>query len=267
MTTARRGRSAESRAEIRRDLVVAAVALFTERGYDETTIGDIATAAGVGRRTFFRYFRSKEDAISPDHEAALARITEVFATAHPDEPTASLVLRAGETVLELYTEDPQLSVRRFALTHQVPALRDHESARVDHYRRLFTRHLRERLSRDGARPGEVAVGDGAGGVAASGGPRHIGDAGGGGRLGGADHVGGRDRDADLRAAVIGASVVAAHNVALREWLAAGAPVDGITGLLARFRSVADLLPGEPGMATVADRLEAAIGRLERTTAH
>lgn len=247
MTTPRRGRSAESRAEIRRDLVVAAVALFTERGYDETTIDDIATAAGVGRRTFFRYFRSKEDAISPDHEAALARVTEVFATAHPDEPTATLVLRAGETVLELYTEDPQLSVRRFALTHRVPVLRDRESASVDHYRRLFTRHLRERLSRDAAPPGAEAVGDA-------------------GHLDGADHVGGRDRDADLRAAVIGASVVAAHNVALREWLAAGAPVRGITELLARFRSVADLLPVDTGLAAVADRLEAAIGRLERTVA-
>jgi len=115
MPSARRGRSTEGRAEVRRDLVAAAVHLFTERGYDETTIDDIAVAAGVGRRTFFRYFPSKEDAISPDHETALARVAEVFTTAHPDEPTTSLVLRAGETVFDLYTEDPELSVRRFAL--------------------------------------------------------------------------------------------------------------------------------------------------------
>jgi AcrR family transcriptional regulator len=214
MPSARRGRSTEGRAEVRRDLVAAAVRLFTERGYDETTIDDIAVAAGVGRRTFFRYFPSKEDAISPDHETALARVAEVFTTAHPDEPTTSLVLRAGETVFDLYTEDPELSVRRFALTHQVPALRDRESASVDHYRRLFTRHLRGR--------GEN----------------------------------------DLRAAVVGASVVAAHNVALREWLAAGAPADGVPGLVERFRSVAALLPGDAALTAVADRLEAAVGRLE-----
>ena len=47
MTVARRGRSAEGRAEVRRDLVAAAVTLFTDRGYDETTIDDIATSAGV----------------------------------------------------------------------------------------------------------------------------------------------------------------------------------------------------------------------------
>jgi AcrR family transcriptional regulator len=222
MSGARRGRSVEGRAEVRRDLVAAAVTLFTDRGYDETTIDEIATSAGVGRRTFFRYFRSKEDAISPDHETGLARVAEVFTTAHPDEPTMSLVLRAGETVFELYTDDPQLSVRRFALTHRVPVLRDRESAGVDHYRRLFTRHLRARLGRESGHEG------------------------------------------DLRAAVVGASVVAAHNVALREWLTAGAAADGVAGMVGRFRGVADLLPGEPGLTTVTDRLEAAIGRLERT---
>jgi AcrR family transcriptional regulator len=220
----RRGRSAAGRAELRRDLVATAVELFHARGYDDTTIDDIAAAAGVGRRTFFRYFRSKEDAISPDHEAALARIADVFEAAHPSEPVVALVLRAGETVFDLYTDHPALSVRRFALTHRVPALRDRESASVDHYRRLFTRHLRQRLAE---RP-----------------------------------------DGELRAAVIGAAVVAAHNVALRTWLAAGAPADGFEACRERFRRVADLLPvDEPPqhLTAVARRLERAVGRLERST--
>ena len=220
----RRGRSAAGRAELRRDLVAAAVELFHARGYDDTTIDDIAAAAGVGRRTFFRYFRSKEDAISPDHESALARIADVFEAAHPTEPVVALVLRAGETVFDLYTDDPALSVRRFALTHRIPALRDRESASVDHYRRLFTRHLRQRLA--------------------------------------------EQPDGELRAAVIGAAVVAAHNVALRTWLAAGAPADGYEACRERFRRVADLLPvDEPPqhLTAVARRLERAVGRLERST--
>ncbi|MHA6624743.1 TetR family transcriptional regulator [Pseudonocardia sichuanensis] len=217
----RRGRSPEGRAEVRRELVAAAVRLFGTRGYEDTTVDDIAAAAGVGRRTFFRYFRSKEDAVSPDHEAALARIAEVFEAAHPDEPAASLVLRAGETVFDLYAEDPALSVQRFALTHEVPVLRDRESARVDHYRRLFTRHLRSRFT------GEP--------------------------------------DGELRAAVIGASVVAAHNLALRAWLADGAPAAGLPAAKERFRRVATMLPGEPteraGLHAVAKRLEDAVERL------
>ena len=217
----RRGRSAEGRAEVRRKLVTAAVRLFRTRGYEETTVDDIAAAAGVGRRTFFRYFPSKEDAISPDHEVALARIADVFATAHPAEPTASLVLRAGETVFELYADDPGLSVERFRLTHEVPTLRDRESARVDHYRRLFTRQLRERFA------GEP--------------------------------------DGDLRAAVTGAAVVAAHNLALRNWLAGGGRPDELEACRARFRKVADMLPGEPALQGVTERLEAAVARLERRT--
>ncbi|MET0229047.1 MAG: ABC transporter transmembrane domain-containing protein, partial [Actinomycetes bacterium] len=111
-------------------------------------------------------------------DAALARIAEIFATAHPGEPTTGLVLRAGETVFELYTADPRLSLSRFRLTHEVAVLRDRESASVDHYRRLFTRNLRARFA--------------------------------------------GDPDGDMRAAVTAAAVVAAHNLALREWLAAGA---------------------------------------------
>jgi AcrR family transcriptional regulator len=222
-TRVRRGRSAAGRAELRRDLVAAAIELFRTSGYDDTTIDDIAAAAGVGRRTFFRYFRSKEDAISPDHEAALTRLAEIFAAAHPTEPTVALVLRAGETVFDLYTEDPQLSVHRFRLTHEVAVLRDRESASVDHYRRLFTRHLRQRFA------GEA--------------------------------------DAELRAAVIGAAVVAAHNLALRAWLDAGAPAADLDSYRHRFHRVAELLPiDEPGtLDAVARRLELAVGRLERST--
>lgn len=218
----RRGRSAEGRAEVRRDLVAAAVALFRRKGYEDTTVDDIAAAAGVGRRTFFRYFRSKEDAISPDHDAALARIADVFETAHPTEPTGSVVLRAGETVFDLYAEDPLLSVERFQLTHDVAVLRDRESARVDHYRRMFTRYLRERLA------GEP--------------------------------------DGELRAAVAGAAIVAAHNLALRAWLAAGAPPAQEERFRQRFRAVADMLPVDPhrgDLQAVASRLEAAVVRLER----
>lgn len=212
----------EGRAEVRRTLVAAAVALFDERGYDDTTVDDITAVAGVGRRTFFRYFRSKEDAISPDHETALARIAEIFENARPDEPAAGLVLRAGETVFDLYTDDPPLSVARFRLTHRVPVLRDRESASVDHYRRLFTRYLRRRFA----------------------------------------DVGGEGDDAELRAAVTGAAVVAAHNLALRAWLAEGAPADGEADCRARFRKVARLLPDEHDLRTVTERLESAVVRLE-----
>ncbi|MFP5019959.1 TetR family transcriptional regulator [Pseudonocardia phyllosphaerae] len=231
----RRGRSPEARAEVRRELVAAAARLFTEHGYDETTVDDIAAAAGVGRRTFFRYFRGKEDALSPDHELGLARIAEVFDDAHPDEPLPSLALRAAETVFELYTDDPEVARLRFALVGSVPALRDREAASVHHYRRLFTRELTARLA------GEP--------------------------------------DGELRAAVTAASLVAAHNQALRRWLADGARDTDVPGAIEHFRRVAPMLPLDtppadtppadtrpvtgPDLEQVTRRLERAVQALEQ----
>ncbi|BDZ52122.1 hypothetical protein GCM10025867_43630 [Frondihabitans sucicola] len=46
--------------------------LFIERGFDATTIDDIASAAGIGRRTFFRYFSSKNDLPWGDFDTMIA---------------------------------------------------------------------------------------------------------------------------------------------------------------------------------------------------
>jgi AcrR family transcriptional regulator len=46
-------------------LAQAAFALFDERGYEQTTVDDITERAGLGRTTFFRHYRSKEDVIFP----------------------------------------------------------------------------------------------------------------------------------------------------------------------------------------------------------
>src|SRR4029077_15628946 len=57
-------------------LAQAAFDLFNERGYEQTTIDDIAERAGLGRATFFRHYRSKEDVIFPDHDRLLDRVRD-----------------------------------------------------------------------------------------------------------------------------------------------------------------------------------------------
>ncbi|WP_217709698.1 helix-turn-helix domain-containing protein [Amycolatopsis sp. Hca4] len=65
-------------------LTEAAFALFAERGYEQTTVDDITDRAGVGRTTFFRTFRTKEDVIFPDHEVLLGPSKPAW----PARPTA-----------------------------------------------------------------------------------------------------------------------------------------------------------------------------------
>lgn len=57
------GRREQNRRRTHEALVQAAAQLFRERGYEQTAVRDIAAAAGVGERTFFRYFPSKESLV------------------------------------------------------------------------------------------------------------------------------------------------------------------------------------------------------------
>ncbi|TNC29051.1 TetR family transcriptional regulator [Amycolatopsis alkalitolerans] len=145
----RAGRTTAGRRRLRHALTVAAIDLFLARGYDTTTVDEIAAAAGVGRRTFFRYFRSKEDAIFPDHEEVLAEVERSLATAVPAQDPVAVACTAVRLVLEHYLADPDVSVKRFDLTRTVPSLRDREVAMVDRYQRVFARYLRGRFEEVG----------------------------------------------------------------------------------------------------------------------
>ena len=173
---------------MRQDLATAAMDLFANQGYEETTVDQIAVAAGVARRTFFRYFRSKEEAIFPDHDDTLVRVADLLASADPEEHPLDAVCRGIKEVLRMYASTPSVSVARYRLIRQVPTLREREIAVVARYERLFTRYLLGRfdaaaeLSRTWKRGGG---------------------------------------DDPMLAEVSAAAVVAAHNHVLRRWLRAG----------------------------------------------
>ncbi len=134
-------RAAAQRLKMRRELAAAAMELFATKGYEATTVDEIAARAGVARRTFFRHFRSKEEAIFPDHDDTLVRAEAVLNAAPAHEHPLDTVCRGIKEVMKMYAARPEISVARYKLTREVPTLREAEIASVARYERLFTRYL------------------------------------------------------------------------------------------------------------------------------
>nr|WP_245721974.1 TetR family transcriptional regulator [Nocardia crassostreae] len=120
-----------------------ALRLFAEKGYEATTVDEIADAAGISRRTFFRQFRSKEDVVFADHESQLAQARAFLDAAQGDPWDA--VCAAVVEVFERFTQWRELAARRYRVVRQEPALREREIVTVFRYERLFTDYLRGAL--------------------------------------------------------------------------------------------------------------------------
>jgi len=106
----------------RADITVAALRLFAERGFDGTTVDDIALAADVSRRTFFRYFARKEDVIL----AWKSEMAQELRAALADRPAAESAFEAAHGaiagVVRGYAAQPQLTLGLLRLFELTPAL-------------------------------------------------------------------------------------------------------------------------------------------------
>ncbi|MFI9815974.1 TetR/AcrR family transcriptional regulator [Saccharothrix variisporea] len=112
------------RARTRQALVDAATELFASKGYDETTIADIAAAAEIGTRTFFAYFASKEELLFPDSDARVQATLDAIATRTPDEGPTEVLARALVGAAEISDDMvSRLAVLRTRLMRTVPAVR------------------------------------------------------------------------------------------------------------------------------------------------
>ncbi|GAA2987694.1 AcrR family transcriptional regulator [Microbacterium terrae] len=124
-------------------VVAAALELFDAQGFDQTSVDQIAQAAGISRSTFFRQFGGKDDVVFADHELLLDELRVFLAQGHSDPWSA--VCEASVQVFTHFAADPELARRRYAVVRQVPALREREIVTVFRYERLFDEYLREAL--------------------------------------------------------------------------------------------------------------------------
>jgi AcrR family transcriptional regulator len=118
-----------------------AVRLFTEQGFAAVTIDDISQAAGIGSRTFFRYFPTKESAAFPDHGARVERFATVLDASRGTAEPFSALLRASEKLTDDYFAMPELYKPRYRLIRTEPVLRDFERVRDTGYENLISRYL------------------------------------------------------------------------------------------------------------------------------
>ncbi len=115
----------QTRAVVRSLLAQTALELFVSKGYDDTTVEEVASAAGVSRRTLFNYFRNKEDLALSSLSEQGDLIAEQLADRPADEdPWASL--RAAFQVLE------EIAVTREQRLEMVTLLFGNESLRAGH---------------------------------------------------------------------------------------------------------------------------------------
>ncbi|PVZ59700.1 TetR/AcrR family transcriptional regulator [Arthrobacter sp. H-02-3] len=121
----------------------AAIGLLASKGYDATSVDELADAAGMSRSTFFRKFGSKEDVVFADHERILGQVTERLAESM-QEPLAAIE-DAALLVFNHHVRNPETSRARYELMQTVPALRDRELVTSHRYERAFLLHLLDKI--------------------------------------------------------------------------------------------------------------------------
>lgn len=125
----------------------AALELFAVNGFDETTVDDIAAAAGIGRRTFFRYFASKNDTLWSDVDARLEVIRARLAGCPPDVPLLDAIREAVVAGIEANPVEQAALRLRLDLTDSVPALAAHAVLVYAAWREVIAQFAARRLGR------------------------------------------------------------------------------------------------------------------------
>lgn len=134
------------------DLSHLGLTMFLERGFDETTIDDIAAAAGIGRRTFFRYFPSKSDLPWGDFESLLEKMREHLRCL-PQDTELSVAIREAVIEFNRYPEQELPFHRdRMWLLLNVPTLVAHSTLRYAAWRQVIADYVAQRL---GDRPDDL----------------------------------------------------------------------------------------------------------------
>jgi TetR/AcrR family transcriptional regulator, regulator of mycofactocin system len=153
--SARRGRPPGTS---RRELELIALRLFTDQGFESTTIEQIAAEAGVSKRTFFRYFSSKASVLWSEFDTEVDTIRVALAEEPPGVPMMDAIRRAVVAANHYGPQDvPELRLR-MNLVGGVPALQSSAAVHYDAWERAISDFAATRLGQPADSLYPLAVG-------------------------------------------------------------------------------------------------------------
>jgi AcrR family transcriptional regulator len=121
-----------------------AIRLFLERGFDPTTLDDIAAAADVSRRTLFHYFASKEEIVFSTKADFPALIVEAIGRRPVEEPLLDMVENALVDLAQRHSSPQARDLAR--LIHDTPSLSAGDQAKYEKVERMLAEALAARKS-------------------------------------------------------------------------------------------------------------------------
>lgn len=122
----------------------AAMDLFVERGYDQTTVAEIAARAGLTERTFFRHFSDKREVLFQGGEILQAAMVQALAAAPPEATALGAIRAALGALAELFDGRHARAQLRQGVIDAHPELQEREVAKTARMARALAEGLRER---------------------------------------------------------------------------------------------------------------------------
>ncbi len=125
-------------------LMDAAISLFEEQGYDDTTVAQIAERAGLTRRTFFRYFSDKREVLFSGTQELQRRWLEAVAAAPAAASPLAAVMAGLDPVAEMFFELHAYARTRAGIIEANPELQERELIKLQNLADAIRATLQER---------------------------------------------------------------------------------------------------------------------------
>jgi AcrR family transcriptional regulator len=140
------------RATVRAEVVEVAHRLFTEQGFDRTSVDQIAAEVGLSRASLFRYFGTKEEIVLGRLEESGRQIAEALAARPDDERPWEALRRAFDVLTRMNAAAPEQALSYLRMLQETPSLRARHYEKQLSWQELLVPEIARRLRANPDRP-------------------------------------------------------------------------------------------------------------------